>query len=526
LSGPSLAVFETGIRYLGGLLGAYDLSGDHLMLDRATDLAKILGRSFNTRSGLPQGTRFDPGAEAGQYMLTSVSVAEVGSMTLEMIRLSQASGDRQWFDLAQRSIEFLEKKTAPRSQFTPMIPMHFSPDSESQMGGSFSFGAMADSYYEYLIKGYKLLGGGEHANVYKKLYAGSIDAARKVLFKDITVVPNRDLMTIGKYEGGAFRDETEHLACFAGGMLALGAKLLDRPKDMKDATRFTQTCYWIGAASPLGIQPESVSFFAENDAEAYTNKTIYGENLHPPIKQPYSIDQYDPGVMYKSNGELFFRDDNSPVRNDSGRQPDHPIAYYRHIQGNPPGAKRTLGYYINRPETIESVFYMFRLTGDRAWQEKGWRMFGSWMNHSRVDHGISSIQDVTKPEGKYTFSDNMESFIFAETFKYHYLLQSEPDLISLDDYVLNTEAHTFIANHGDGMEPGSQGFWDPKSTKDQDLGVRGQGTNVQKWMREALLRPVRNRVAADANADPKAALPKPNAGPGRGMGGGYRAPTV
>ena len=36
--------------------------------------------------------------------------------------------------------------------------------------------------------------------------------------------------------------------------------------------------------------------------------------------------------------------------------------------------------------------------------------------------------------------DVQESFVLAETLKYYYLLFSDPDLISLDDYVLNTEA--------------------------------------------------------------------------------------
>ena len=31
----------------------------------------------------------------------------------------------------------------------------------------------------------------------------------------------------------------------------------------------------------------------------------------------------------------------------------------------------------------------------------------------------------------------------AETLKYFYLIFSEPDVISLDDWVLNTEAHPF-----------------------------------------------------------------------------------
>lgn len=34
-----------------------------------------------------------------------------------------------------------------------------------------------------------------------------------------------------------------------------------------------------------------------------------------------------------------------------------------------------------------------------------------------------------------------QSFWIAETLKYFYLIFSEPELISLDDYVFNTEAH-------------------------------------------------------------------------------------
>lgn len=36
-----------------------------------------------------------------------------------------------------------------------------------------------------------------------------------------------------------------------------------------------------------------------------------------------------------------------------------------------------------------------------------------------------------------------QSFWFAETLKYYYLIFSPPDLIDLDEYVLNTEAHPF-----------------------------------------------------------------------------------
>lgn len=43
--------------------------------------------------------------------------------------------------------------------------------------------------------------------------------------------------------------------------------------------------------------------------------------------------------------------------------------------------------------------------------------------------------------------DSMESFLFAETFKYLYLLFSPSDIISLDKFIFNTEAHPFQRRH-------------------------------------------------------------------------------
>jgi mannosyl-oligosaccharide alpha-1,2-mannosidase len=50
---------------------------------------------------------------------------------------------------------------------------------------------------------------------------------------------------------------------------------------------------------------------------------------------------------------------------------------------------------------------------------------------------------VGEDEGKLALADSMESFWMAETLKYFYLIFSEPDVLSLDDWVFNTEAHPF-----------------------------------------------------------------------------------
>lgn len=87
-----------------------------------------------------------------------------------------------------------------------------------------------------------------------------------------------------------------------------------------------------------------------------------------------------------------------------------------------------------RPEAIESVFIMYRITGDKTLQDAAWRMFTSIEKMTRTDIAHAGISDVRIIDTQKT--NRMESFWLAETLKYFYLIFSEPDLVSLDDYVL------------------------------------------------------------------------------------------
>ncbi|KAF2767329.1 seven-hairpin glycosidase [Teratosphaeria nubilosa] len=108
----------------------------------------------------------------------------------------------------------------------------------------------------------------------------------------------------------------------------------------------------------------------------------------------------------------------------------------------PPGfTKVDAAKYILRPEAIESVFYMYRITGEEHWREAGWQMFLAIDNHTRTLYGNAAIDDVTKEAP--IMRDSMESFWLAETLKYFYLLYDDMDTWSLDEWVLNTEAHLF-----------------------------------------------------------------------------------
>ena len=101
----------------------------------------------------------------------------------------------------------------------------------------------------------------------------------------------------------------------------------------------------------------------------------------------------------------------------------------------PPGFTRiTSRKYILRPEAIESVFIMYRITGDEYWREKGWKMFTAIQSYTMTELANSAISDVTSAVP--VFTDTMESFWLAETLKYFYLLYSDPSHISLDEYIL------------------------------------------------------------------------------------------
>ena len=101
----------------------------------------------------------------------------------------------------------------------------------------------------------------------------------------------------------------------------------------------------------------------------------------------------------------------------------------------PPGfVKINDAKYILRPEAIESVFIMYRITGDSYWREQGWKMFKAIQAATHTEHGNSAIANVTLDIPRYT--DSMESFWLAETLKYFFLLFSDPNVISLDEYVL------------------------------------------------------------------------------------------
>src|SRR5215469_12830078 len=97
--------------------------------------------------------------------------------------------------------------------------------------------------------------------------------------------------------------------------------------------------------------------------------------------------------------------------------------------------KITNNGYALRPEIIESAYYLHHLTNDPRYLDMGHAFFDSLTKYCRTDVAYAALSDVEKK----TKRDEMESFFFAETLKYLYLLYASPDTVDLKKVVFNTE---------------------------------------------------------------------------------------
>jgi len=97
-------------------------------------------------------------------------------------------------------------------------------------------------------------------------------------------------------------------------------------------------------------------------------------------------------------------------------------------------------HYLLRPETVESLWYLYYTTGNKTYQDWGWKIFQGIESYTKVAGGYTTIGNVRNPLDTRP-KDMMESFFLGETLKYFYLLFADKHEIDLDRWVFNTEAH-------------------------------------------------------------------------------------
>jgi mannosyl-oligosaccharide alpha-1,2-mannosidase len=360
-------VFETNIRHLGGLLAAFELSKDERLLAKATEVGEMLYHAFDTPNHMPI-TRWkmrEAGEGKAQVADEQVLLAEIGSMTMEFTRLSQLTGDPKYYDAVTRITRLLEEQQE-KTKLPGMWPIVVNARNADFTGdNTFTLNSMADSMYEYLPKMYALLGGQDF--IYRKMYEKALDvAAEHALFRPSTP-DDSDLLTSGavRVEGSSILVDPilQHLSCYTGGMYALGSKLFGKEDHYKIGRKLTDTCVWAYKASPAGIMPE-VSHLLQ--CANKTDCTWNAKAWHDAVAA--KADQHS---------------DKDPLQN---------IANLRLPSGFTSIDDRR---YILRPEAIESVFIMYRITGEQSWQAAAWDMWTAIQRSTDTDIGNSALLDVS-----------------------------------------------------------------------------------------------------------------------------------
>ena len=130
------------------------------------------------------------------------------------------------------------------------------------------------------------------------------------------------------------------------------------------------------------------------------------------------------------------------------------------------------GYY-QRPETIESIFYMWRMTHEQKYRDHAWNMALSIEKHTRQGAGYTALKNALDPKSG-SIEDVQDSFFLAETLKYLYLIFCEDSVIPLEKYVFNTEAHP-VSRRGYGKRAKSDLWMKIPASNEKWVGGRQRG---------------------------------------------------
>jgi mannosidase alpha-like ER degradation enhancer 3 len=185
-----VSVFETNIRVVGGLISGHLLSilvkerhpellywynGE--LLKMAAEVADRLMPAFNTTSGIPHPrVNLKRGMPAELKKQHDTCTACAGTMILEWAALSRLTGNLIYEEKARKAMDFLWNQRHRGSDLMGTVLNVHSGDWVRRDSG---IGAGIDSYYEYTLKAYILLGEEDYLYRFNKHY----DAVMRYLSK-------------------------------------------------------------------------------------------------------------------------------------------------------------------------------------------------------------------------------------------------------------------------------------------------------------------------------------------------------
>ncbi len=377
-------LFEITIRILGGLLSAFHLSGDEIFLEKAYDLGNRSMSAFDTRSFIPLSDINLMRRTAKPPSWTSdSSISEVATLQLEFKDLTYQTGDDRFKKVCSKVSQVIHRL----NKRDGLVPIYINTQTGQFVGSTITLGARGDSYYEYLLKQWIQEGAKydkNDPNFY--LLEDWLLAVKGIKEKLIQRTKPNNLTFVGELISDSFSAKMDHLVCFLPGNLALGAMYLEK--------------------------------VPEFPKEEVKDLMKLAEELTETCYQMYDKMQ-------------------------TGLSPE--IVYFNTYEGSSQDiqVKDADRHNLLRPETVESLYYMYKIAENKKYQDYGWKIFQAFEKYTKVEHGgYTSISDVTNVNNVRP-RDKMESFFLAETMKYFYLLfeDEQNENINLNKWLINTEAH-------------------------------------------------------------------------------------
>ncbi|KAK3097401.1 hypothetical protein FSP39_009319 [Pinctada imbricata] len=264
-----LSVFETNIRFVGGLLSLYALTGDSIYKEKAIQVADKLLPAFNTPTGIPQSMVNTKTGSARNWGWASGGcsiLAEFGSFHVEFMYLSEISGNKIYKDKVMKIRETLQSIEKPNG----LYPNYLNPRTGRWGQQHTAIGALGDSFYEYLLKAW--LQSGKKDTEARKMY----DEAIKAISEKLVKKSQSGFTYVAEYKSGRLENKMDHLGCFAGGMFALGAEGSDnKEKYLNLGAELSRTCHESYDRSETKLGPEAFRFDGNTEAKAIRQNEKY-----------------------------------------------------------------------------------------------------------------------------------------------------------------------------------------------------------------------------------------------------------
>ncbi|QIW97079.1 hypothetical protein AMS68_002597 [Peltaster fructicola] len=265
--GTKYQVFEVAIRHFAGMISAWDLLHgpfDHLAKDKKlrkslynamVTLGDVMSCAFRTPSGIPRDWVDPTTCELEQEGRNSIAAA--GTMILEMARLSDITGNKTYAELAERAeAHLLDPHPADKGPGPGLLGSFVSIDTGFLSDSSGSWGAMADSYYEYLLKAYLY-----NSNVYGP-YLESWKAAADSTIRFVASSPygHPELTFLPSWSGVLLDHRMESLSWFAGGSFILGGVTTNNKTLVDFGLSLADTAGVLYNMTKTGLGPEFVEW--------------------------------------------------------------------------------------------------------------------------------------------------------------------------------------------------------------------------------------------------------------------------